>query len=149
MMERTTTFLLAWGLIAAAACSRNEPQAPAAAEAAVRAVIDRQAAAWNAGDLDGFLAGYVPTAELRFVTGADVVEGFELVRERYRTKYGTPARMGRLEFGDLEVRMLAPDAALATGSWQVDNDSGRHAGRFTLLFRRMGEGWFITLDHTS
>ena len=84
MMERTTAFLLASIVFSPASCSRQEPASPAAAETAVRAVLDRQAAAWNAGDLDGFLSDYLPTGELRFVTGTDVVRGFEAVRERWR-----------------------------------------------------------------
>jgi len=115
----------------------------------VRKVMMDQVRAWNAGSLDGFLDGYAHTGNVMFVSGTDVIRGFEALEARFRTRYGSPQNMGRLEFDDLQVRVLAPDAALATGSWQVETDKGRSGGRFTLLFRHKSGAWRITLDHTS
>ena len=42
----------------------------AADEAAIRRVINDQAAAWNKGDLDGFMAGYWKDEKLTFTSGS-------------------------------------------------------------------------------
>ncbi|HXH41663.1 MAG TPA: hypothetical protein VNN08_23770, partial [Thermoanaerobaculia bacterium] len=43
--------------------------------AAIRAVLDAQAAAWNRGDIDGYMAGYANSDETMFV-GTDVTRGW-------------------------------------------------------------------------
>ena len=35
----------------------------------IRAVMDRQVAAWNRGDIDGYMEGYVRSDKLEFVSG--------------------------------------------------------------------------------
>ncbi len=118
----------------------------------VRAVLERQEEAWNAGDLEGFLAaGYLDSPELTFLSGGDWQRGYAEVLERYRRRYlGEGAEMGRLAFGDLEIVGLAPGAVLARGSWRLDFADGRSAGGlFPLVLRRTGAGWRIVHDHTS
>src|ERR1051325_6608490 len=43
--------------------------------AAVRAVIEAQAAAWNRGDVDGYMEGYAKEDETTFVSGGHVHRG--------------------------------------------------------------------------
>lgn len=54
----------ALGLVLLFAATQDD--ASAAERAAVRAVLDAQAAAWNRGDLDGFMAGYWKSPALTF-----------------------------------------------------------------------------------
>ena len=58
--------------------------------------------------------------------------------------------MGWLDFEGVEVEAVAPDAAMAKGRWRLafKSDKGAH-GMFTLLLRRMREGWRIVHDHSS
>ena len=58
--------------------------------------------------------------------------------------------MGRLAFSGVEVVVLGPDAALARGKWGLTMPDGtRPGGLFTLILRKLPEGWRITHDHTS
>jgi beta-aspartyl-peptidase (threonine type) len=58
--------------------------------------------------------------------------------------------MGKLDFSDLRVEILGPDAALVRGIWQLTMSDGKTPhGRFTLIFRRFADGWKIIHDHTS
>jgi beta-aspartyl-peptidase (threonine type) len=58
--------------------------------------------------------------------------------------------MGKLTFSDLEIHVLAPDAAWVGGRWQLDMQDGKKpGGLFTLIFRKLPEGWKIVHDHTS
>jgi ketosteroid isomerase-like protein len=57
--------------------------------------------------------------------------------------------MGTASLSDLEIAVLAPDAALAFGRWQQQGDRGTGSGLFTLLLRKTADGWRIVHDHTS
>lgn len=115
----------------------------------IRAVIRAQENAWNRGDIDGFMLGYARGRSIVFVSGDNVRRGWRTVRARYRKKYSDRAKMGRLRFSDLEIRMLAPDAAIVLGRWRLIRANDQQRGRFTLIFRRLPDGWRIVHDHTS
>lgn len=120
-------------------------------ETALRAVLTAQAAAWNAGDIDGFMDGYARTPGLRFASGGEVTRGWQETRDRYRRRYPDRAAMGTLFFSDLEISVLAPDAAVVFGRWRLRTAPGSEpSGLFTLVWRREADGnWRIVADHTS
>ncbi len=119
--------------------------------AAVRAVLDRQIADWNRGDLDGFLSGYWNSPKVVFQSGGRRLVGWEAMRDRYRRRYGSDrSTMGRLTFSGLDIVPLGPEAVLARGRWQlVMKDGTEPGGLFTAIFRKFPEGWKIVHDHTS
>jgi ketosteroid isomerase-like protein len=116
--------------------------------AAIRAVLDAQAAAWNRGDIDAYMAGYAQSDETMFV-GTDVTRGWTKVRDRYKAKYDSRAKMGTLVFSDLDLRPLGSDDVVVTGAWKLTRDADTPHGRFTLIFHRRAEGWRIVYDHSS
>jgi ketosteroid isomerase-like protein len=118
---------------------------------AVRAVIDRQVADWNKGDLDGFLSGYWNSPKVVFQSGGQRHDGFEAMRDRYRRRYQAEGKaMGQLVFSALEIEPLGPDACLARGGWRLTvPDGSKPGGLFTVILRRLPEGWKIVHDHTS
>ena len=118
---------------------------------AVRAVMKRQVEDWNKGDLDGFLGGYWNSPRVVFQSGGQRYDGWESMRSRYRQRYQAEGRaMGRLEFNGLEIELLGPQTALARGEWRLTMPDGtRPAGLFTVIFRKLPEGWKIVHDHTS
>lgn len=124
----------------------------AASRAEVAGVIERQQAAWNRGDIETFMAeGYWRSPDLVFYSGGQVSKGFDNVLAGYVKRYRKArAETGHLEFSELEVVPLGPDAALARGRWDVDfaeeHDIG---GLFTLVLKRIDGGWRIIHDHTS
>lgn len=141
---------LALLLLCAGAASWAEP-AGRATETAVRALLAAQVAAWNRGDLEGFMAGYWRSPELVFCSGATVTKGWDATLARYRQRYQAEGReMGRLGFDEVEVLPLGEDAAAARGAWRLRmSDGGEPHGLFTLILRRTGEAWRIVHDHTS
>ncbi|MCS7079791.1 MAG: DUF4440 domain-containing protein [Chloracidobacterium sp.] len=127
------------------------PARPPDAVTAVRMLLDRQVAAWNRGDLEGFMDGYWRSPELMFVSGTTVTKGWEAVLTRYRQRYQTEGRaMGTLDFHDLVIEPVGSRMALVHGGWRVVlPDQTVLGGRFTLLVRRFSVGWRIVYDHTS
>jgi len=120
-------------------------------EPAVRQVLERQQEAWNHHDLESFMAGYWNSPELTFFSGAQIYSGWQSTLERYRKTYQSEGReMGKLEFSDLKIEALAPDAALVRGAWHLTMSDGKTPhGWFTLVFRKFPDGWKIIHDHTS
>jgi ketosteroid isomerase-like protein len=116
--------------------------------AAIRAVLDAQAAAWNRGDIDAYMAGYAQSDDTMFV-GSDVTRGWTKVRDRYKAKYDSRAKMGTLVFSDLDLRPLGTADVVVTGAWKLTRDADTPHGRFTLIFHRRAEGWRIVYDHSS
>lgn len=117
---------------------------------AVRGVLNAQVAAWNRGDVDGFMDGYEQSDGIIFISGDDVTRGWQTVLDRYKKNYDTREKMGTLVFAELEIKPLSPFYTQAIGRWQLTRaDASTPHGRFTLLFRRTINGWRIVHDHTS
>jgi ketosteroid isomerase-like protein len=124
---------------------------PEDASIVIRRLLDGQVTDWNRKDLDAFLDGYWRSPQVVFQSGADRSDGWEAMRDRYRKRYqGEGKEMGRLEFTGVEIRPLGPADAFARGRWQLTmSDDSRHGGLFTLILRKLPEGWKIVHDHTS
>jgi ketosteroid isomerase-like protein len=116
---------------------------------AIRILLQQQSDAWNRGDIDAFMQGYWQDDRLRFASGDSVASGWQTTLERYRAHYPDRAAMGQLSFTDVDIEMVGPDAALVFGRWSLARADDRPHGLFTLLFRRLPDGWRITRDHTS
>jgi ketosteroid isomerase-like protein len=138
--------LLSFTLVLLFATSSLAASKPAAE---IRSVLQAQQQAWNRGDIDGFMNGYARTRSTMFVSDDTVTRGWQTVRDRYRKKYSDRAEMGRLTFSNLEVTPLSIDAAVVLGSWKLNRAKDEPHGRFTLVFRRLPDGWRIVHDHTS
>ena len=116
----------------------------------IRAVLDRQVEAWNRRDLETFMAGYWNSPSLSFYSGGTKTSGWKETLDRYRQTYQSEGReMGRLEFSDLQIEMLGPASAFVRGRWRLKMQSSEPGGLFTLIFRRLPDGWKIIHDHTG
>jgi ketosteroid isomerase-like protein len=127
----------------------SRPKVALDAETAIRSVLAAQQAAWNRQDLAGFMAGYARGDQTRFASGGDVTRGWQTVFDRCARRYGTAEAMGRLNFSALEITVLGEDSAVAFGRWELERSADRPGGLFTLVFRRLPEGWRVVHDHTS
>lgn len=120
------------------------------ARTAIRKVLDDQVAAWNKGDLPGFMEGYWKSPELTFFAGKEATRGWQALFDRYRKKYQAEGKqMGKLAFTDLEIELIAADRAMVRGRWRVVLPKESPQGLFTLLVKKLPGGWRITHDHTS
>lgn len=114
----------------------------------IQAVLESQEAAWNRGDVNGFMQGYWNSPFLTFSSGGKIQRGWQETMDRYRTTYPNRETMGQLKFDDLDALALGSDHALVTGSWLLEREEPV-GGVFSLIFRRLPEGWRIIHDHTS
>ena len=146
-MKTLFSFLLLIACIGAASAQTKQQKAQAVTDILV--VMDNQVSAWNRGDVDGFMKGYWNSPKLIFVSGDNVTRGWQPTLERYKKNYDSKEKMGKLEFKEVELNILSPDAAVVLGSWHLARDKDEPHGKFTLVFRKMAEGWRIIMDHTS
>jgi beta-aspartyl-peptidase (threonine type) len=124
-----------------------QPERP---EEPVLAILTAQSAAWNRGDLKGFLDTYWDSDDLVFFSGGTIAKGRKAVAERYRKNYQADGKeMGKLTFTGLEAELLGPDTAMARGRWKVVTTKETLEGLFTLVLRKLPDGWKIVHDHTS
>jgi beta-aspartyl-peptidase (threonine type) len=57
--------------------------------------------------------------------------------------------MGTLSFEDLVIEPLGDAAALARGRWKLQLPDGKTAGGlFTVILKKLPEGWRIIHDHS-
>lgn len=126
-------------------------------EAAIRAVMAAQVAAWNKGDVAAFMQGYENSPDTTFV-GTSVKQGYEPILKRYEANYTNAAQMGTLTFSNLQVRLLpgscgAVEYAVVTGNFHLARTqkgaAAKDDGIFSLVWRKGPDGWKIALDHTS
>lgn len=126
-----------------------EPETEKNPAEAARALLEMQVEAWNRGDLNGFMAGYWNSPELTFAGAQGITRGWAAVHERFARSYPDRRAMGRLTFSDLEITVLHPSSVLVLGRWQLEREDDRPGGVFTLVMRKLVEGWRIVHDHTS
>lgn len=146
-MSLQTTVSIWCILFTAIFCAAAEQASDPASE--IKSVLIAQQEAWNRGNIDAFMEGYARSPSTVFVSEDEVRRGWQIVRDRYRQKYSDRLKMGTLTFSDIEVTMLSPDAAVVLGGWRLKRENDQPHGCFTLVFKRLPEGWRIVHDHTS
>jgi ketosteroid isomerase-like protein len=116
---------------------------------AVESMLHAQTEAWNQGDVDAFMEHYWNSDELTFSSEGKTTRGWTATLNRYRERYPTPEKMGRVNFTNLEITPLGDSAAMVLGQWNLDRESEPFSGNFTLVVRKFDDRWLIVHDHTS
>jgi hypothetical protein len=118
-------------------------------EARIKAVLERQSAAWNRGSLEDYMVGYWNSDSLMFIGKSGVHYGYQATLENYKKGYPDTAAMGKLQFNLLEIKPLSPTCYFVAGKWQLTRSKGGLSGYFTLVFRKINNQWVIVCDHSS
>ena len=140
--------LVLFAAITVAAITACSPRYSKKTESRILAVMNAQTDAWNRGDIEEFLAGYWNSPDLLFASRGTFSRGWQPLLERYKKVY-PEGKMGQLEFDDIEIHRLGRDAAWVAGKWSLAMDDSSPHGAFTLIFKRIGNGWKIVHDHSS
>ena len=117
----------------------------------IAAMLQRSAADWNRGDLQGFMSDYAQDSLTSYVANGHVQYGWQALYDRYQKNYFGPGKSrDSLSFDELRVRVLTPDFAYATARFRLSRrDSVVASGPFTLVLQKQGDRWRILHDHTS
>jgi len=117
---------------------------------AIQAVMDKQAADWNKGDLEAFASGYKNSPDILFIS-AKINRGYAAMLQRYKTTYPTRASMGTLTFSQIEVQPLDERFATLTGNFHLERTGaggGNSDGRYMLVLEKTAQGWKVVRDVT-
>jgi uncharacterized protein (TIGR02246 family) len=135
-------------LVSVAAAAGGVAQEPADA---IKAVLNRQVADWNRGDLDAFATGYKNSADILFI-GSRVEHGYAGMLAGYKAHYPTREAMGTLSFSELAVQPLDERLATVTGEFHLVRTTaggGNANGYFLLVVEKTAAGWKIVRDDTT
>jgi beta-aspartyl-peptidase (threonine type) len=114
----------------------------------VQSILERQKASWNEGSIEGFMEYYWKSDDLTFQSGNKRLHGWNALLSRYKESY-SGENMGRLDFTDIEIKVLSSDFAYVLGRWKLAFKDSLKEGLFTIILQRLSEGWRIIHDHTS
>jgi ketosteroid isomerase-like protein len=145
-MKQLLGLLLGTALLLSCATSR-----PGASQRSdINQVLATQTAAWNRGDVAGFMQGYWQSDSLVFIGKSGLTYGWQPTLDNYRRSYPDAAAMGQLTFSNLRISPISADAAHVVGRWQLARPAaGDLGGHFLLVFRRIEGRWVIVADHSS
>ena len=88
-------------------------------KAAIKKVMDDQTAAWNRGDIEGFMQGYWKSPDLKFVSGQNMTRGWQPTLDRYKKSYNSREKMGVLSFSELDITLTGKDSAVVFGRFTL------------------------------
>ena len=130
---------------------RKAPQTAAGpAQRAIVQVLTTQTAAWNRGDIPGFMEGYWKSDSLVFIGRKGPTYGWQPTLANYQKNYPNAAAMGQLDFSGLRVNLVAPTAAQVVGRWHLARPAaGDMQGYFLLVLRKIDGKWLVVADHTN
>jgi ketosteroid isomerase-like protein len=140
-MKNIFVFVLCFISIAVTAQSKDE--------AAMLKVLDDQNAAWNRGDIDGFMKGYWENDSLMFVGKSGVTYGWTNTLNNYKKGYPDTAAMGKLTFTNIKVQRLSKKYYFIVGKWYLKRSIGDVSGHYNLLMEKIDGRWVIIADHSS
>jgi len=115
----------------------------------IRTLLGAQAKAWNSGDIDLFMDGYIRSDELHFLGDRGLTAGWTATRDNYKKAYPDTASMGKLRFELHEITRRTNDVYTVVGRYfltrrtQSDLD-----GYFLLVALHTEDGWKIAADST-
>lgn len=118
----------------------------------VQIKMDQQEAAWNRGDIDGFMShAYWPNDSLIFIGSKGPTYGYQSTLDNYIRSYPDAQAMGQLDFELLEWRPLGNGHGFLIGQWSLQRvDSlGNLEGHFSLIWKHIDGQWLIVADHSS
>ncbi len=118
-------------------------------ELSIRQLLSTQDAAWNKGDIKGFMNGYWQSNSLMFIGKSGITYGWENTLENYKKGYPDTAAMGKLRFELIECKKLSAENYFVVGKWFLSRSIGNIYGCFTLLLRKIKNKWVIIADHSS
>ena len=104
-------------------------------------VIEKQEKAWNDGDINAFMQGYLKSENLVFNGSSGPFYGWNSVRDRYLNSYPTKEKMGQLKFKILNISSVSENVAQLLGQFFLYYPDKELSGYFSLIWLKNENGW--------
>ncbi len=151
LRHRIATAILSLGILSAPTRAQQPDQLYTAThqQLEVTKILLAQQAAWNKGDLDGYLSYYKDAPDTQAILEGPV-RGLQNIRNAYRINYPNRDAMGELEQSEVDVRALGDNFALATGRYTLNRHRKPEVqGGFTEVLEKTPAGWQVIYSETS
>ena len=112
-------------------------------------VLKFQEDAWNEGNINKFMEGYLKSDKIVFTGSNGSIYGWEETKKRYLNNYSNRTLMGNLKFKIINFQKLSENIIQMQGSFYLKRKIGDSKGFFSLIWKKENEKWFIVSDHTS
>ncbi len=112
-------------------------------------VLKFQQKAWNEGNINKFMEGYLKSDKIVFTGSSGSIYGWKETKKRYLNKYSNRTLMGNLKFKIINFQKLSKDIIQMQGSFYLKRKINDSKGFFSLIWKKENEKWYIISDHTS
>ncbi|WP_319589782.1 nuclear transport factor 2 family protein [uncultured Draconibacterium sp.] len=115
----------------------------------ILSLLDKQAEAWNEGNLEKFMETYWKSDKLVFMGSRGPTYGWQPTLDSYKKGYPDKTAMGHLEFKILDLNKIDTKTVFLIGRFELTREIGDLAGHFTLVIQKIDGNWVIISDHSS
>ena len=126
--------------------SQTEAQAEAEDRKAILTALKMQQDAWNKGDMEGFMQGYVKSDSLKFYGSSGLTQGWQNTLDNYKKGYPTKAQTGNLSFTIDALTKIEEGAYYMMGQFHLVREAGNANGVFLIIFRKIEGEWKVIAD---
>lgn len=116
---------------------------------AISLVLEKQVDSWNKGDIEAYMQGYWNSDSLVFIGSKGLQYGWKTTLENYKKAYPTMEKMGQLSFEIIEMEVNSESNAVVIGKWQLQRETDKPMGNFSLFWKKINGDWKIIMDHSS
>ncbi|MDX1477281.1 MAG: DUF4440 domain-containing protein [Saprospiraceae bacterium] len=118
-------------------------------ESAIRQILSEQAAAWNKGDMAGFMQHYWKSDDLQFLGASGLTKGWQATLDRYKKAYPDVQSMGKLTFDLHEINRRSETVYSVIGQYHLSREGLENlSGHFLLIVQSIAGKWLIVADST-
>ena len=141
-------FLAAAAFVSTASFQNDKTAAQSGDVESIKKVLNDQKDCWNRQDIEGFMSGYWRSDEMTFSGGGKIARGWQATLDRYKKNY-PKEKMGQLDFRNIEITLLSDSTAMVLGDFHLTMPDKVSEGNFTLVMKKMSDGWKVIHDHSS
>ena len=113
---------------------------------AILAVLKMQQDAWNKGDLEGFMQGYIKSDSLKFYGSRGLTNGWQNTLDNYKKGYPTKEHTGNLTFTIDALTKIEEGSYYMMGQFHLVREAGNANGVFLIIFRKIEGEWKVIAD---
>jgi hypothetical protein len=144
---RTNALFIA--ILLLCSCTRKSDPKESIDFGKIDALMKSQEAAWNSGDLEGFMEPYWNSDSLIFIGKRGPTYGWKETLENYKKSYPNQEAMGILRFTNIESKSIGVENALVIGKWELFRIEDTLSGHYSLIWAKKNGSWKIIADHSS
>lgn len=116
----------------------------------VTKALNNSIACWNSADLRCFMDSYVRGKDTVYITGTEVLHGFQQFYDNFQKKFASGKNgSGNLEIKIMEIIPLDNNHAFLYGRWKLTNDNKVYTGVTSMLFVKNNARWQIMVNHSN